>query len=160
MGSSGASDRYDRILSGSLRFNVGSRVLRLEGVGSTISADTSASTAFASKGSTIVTQRNILRTREVDVWSTSGGITTTSDTQTSVRSNVIVDDVRFYDPLAQTFIVERSDYPDGIFVTHADLFFAKKGKAGMDVTAEIRTTVNGYPSADQVLRCGGNCWKH
>jgi len=151
MGSSGTSDRYDRILSGSLRFNVGSRVLRLEGVGSTISTDTSASTAFTSRGSTIVTQRNILRTREVDVWSTNGGITTTSDTQTSVRSNVVVDDVRFYDPLAQTFIVERSDYPDGIFVTHADLFFAKKGKAGMDVTAEIRTTVNGYPSADQVL---------
>jgi len=143
------SDRYDRILSGSLKFNVGSRVLRLEGVGA--STDTSASTAFASKGSTIVTQRNIMRTREVDVWSTTGGIKTTSDTKTSVRSNKIVDDVRFFDPLAQTFIVDKSDYPDGIFVTHADLFFAKKGKAGMDVTAEIRTTVNGFPSADQVL---------
>lgn len=56
-------------------------------------------------------------------------------------SERVVSDTNWYDPLAQTFLVQS---PGGAFLSKVDIFFATKD-AAMPVTLEIREVVNGYP---------------
>jgi hypothetical protein len=51
------------------------------------------------------------------------------------------------DPLAQTFFVDESVYPNGLFLESASLFFSAKDDA-LPVRVQIRPTVNGIPSTD------------
>ncbi len=146
------SDAHDRVMSTLFdgeQFNVGERVLKL--VGNSPSIDTSASATFTSQGSTITKQKDIIKTRTVDRQENvrSGNIVTTAPVTSLTSAGERI--VGYYDPLAQTFLVDKDTYPDGVFVTHADLFFAKKGTSGMGVTVQLRPTVNGYPSADLIL---------
>lgn len=141
------SNAHDRAASSTLQFNVGQRVLRLSGNSPTI--DTSASANFTSQGSTLTKQKEITKTRTVFRDDRRGDVATTVNTSSISSSQERI--VGYWDPLAQTFIVDKNSYPDGTFVTHADLFFAKKGTSGMGVTVQLRPTVNGYPSADIVL---------
>lgn len=59
-------------------------------------------------------------------------------TQSSAR---VVSDTGWYDPLAQTFLVQS---PGGAFVTSVDIFFATKDE-NIPVRMQIREVVNGYP---------------
>ena len=54
----------------------------------------------------------------------------------------IVSDTGWYDPLAQTFLIQNQ--PGGCFLSKIDIFFARKD-ANIPVTLEIREVVNGYP---------------
>ena len=56
-------------------------------------------------------------------------------------SERVVSDTGWYDPLAQTFLVES---PGGAFLSKIDIFFASKDSS-MPVTLELREVVNGYP---------------
>lgn len=56
-------------------------------------------------------------------------------------SERVVSDTGWYDPLAQTFLVQS---PGGAFLSKVDIFFASKDTK-MPVTLEIREVVNGYP---------------
>ena len=53
----------------------------------------------------------------------------------------IVGDTGWWDPLAQTFLVQS---PGGAFISSIDVFFATKDP-NIPVTLEIREVVNGYP---------------
>lgn len=57
------------------------------------------------------------------------------------------------DPIAQTFFVDASDYPNGFFITSVDLFFRTKDNI-LPVRVEIRPTVNGYPSSTTIIPGG------
>jgi hypothetical protein len=59
-------------------------------------------------------------------------------TQTSSR---VVSDTGWYDPLAQTFLVQS---PGGAFITSVDIFFATKDD-NIPIRMQIREVVNGYP---------------
>ena len=50
------------------------------------------------------------------------------------------------DPLAETFFVDGTIYPNGLFLSSLDVYFKSKDTNNIPVTCEIRTTVNGYPS--------------
>ena len=52
------------------------------------------------------------------------------------------------DPLAQTFFVDSSKYPFGLFLESIDLFFRAKDDDNIPVVVQIRPTVNGSPSSD------------
>jgi hypothetical protein len=54
------------------------------------------------------------------------------------------------DPLAQSFFVDPTIFPNGLFINSVDLFFQTKD-ASIPVTVQIRPTVNGYPSSTAVL---------
>jgi len=136
-----------RLLSSDLQFNTGQRVFRLENRDSII--ESSARREFMAQGTTVTKQREWVRTRQVDRWATQGEVTSQTTTSTSVSEDEWV--IRYIDPLAQTFLVSPKEYPNGVFISALDLFFAKKGKTGMDVTVQLRPTVNGYPSADVIL---------
>ena len=65
-----------------------------------------------------------------------------SDTRTIFNtSDRVVSDTGWYDPLAQSFLVEQKG---GAFVTEIDIFFATKDTA-IPVTLEMREMVNGTP---------------
>jgi len=51
------------------------------------------------------------------------------------------------DPLAQTFFVDESVYPNGIYLESVNLFFSQKDDE-LPVRVQIRPTVNGIPSTD------------
>lgn len=52
-------------------------------------------------------------------------------------------------PIAQTFTISDSEYPQGIFVPYVDLFFAQKGTLGVEL--QIRPVINGYPDAKNIV---------
>jgi len=49
------------------------------------------------------------------------------------------------DPVAQTFFVDETQYPQGVFVSSVDLFFANADST-LPVTVELRPTNSGYPA--------------
>jgi hypothetical protein len=57
------------------------------------------------------------------------------------------------DPVAQTFYVNPREYPNGLFLSKADIYFSQKPETGSSSTAwiYITKTVNGYPSSDSYL---------
>ena len=55
----------------------------------------------------------------------------------------LIDDTGWYDPLAQTFLVQSQG---GAFLTKAEIFFATKD-VNIPVTIQIREVVNGYPGS-------------
>lgn len=63
-----------------------------------------------------------------------------TDTVTDTADRIIAD-TGWYDPLAQTFLI---DVKNGCFLTKVDIFFQSKDSS-LPVSLEIRNTVNGYP---------------
>ena len=59
------------------------------------------------------------------------------------RTNV--HDTGWYDPLAQSFLVERDQYQDGIFITGGELYFRTKDN-NVPVTVQLRTMRDGSPT--------------
>ena len=130
----------------SLKFRTGSREFRVTDNSSNNRKEeaTAADAVFESRG--------ILETREKTILATKTAKLATEQVQkdpvavvnTSNRS--VVSDTGWYDPLAQTFLV---DVKGGCLVTDVDLYFQQKPTAGKDpdvpVRLEIRTVVNGYP---------------
>jgi len=65
------------------------------------------------------------------------------------------------DPLAQTFTINPELYPNGIFLSSIDVFFARKPDNSTNIPAkiEVRPTVNGFPDANKIYP-GGICILH
>jgi len=53
-----------------------------------------------------------------------------------------------WDPVAQTFIIDKDNYPNGCFISSIKLFFASKASRYAPVTLSIVGTLNGYPNGD------------
>lgn len=58
-------------------------------------------------------------------------------------------------PVAQTFFINSTDYPQGIFVSSVDICFKKTDNLTfMPVTLQLRPTVNGYPHSTTIYPFG------
>ena len=86
-----------------------------------------------------VEQRQQFQERNVnrDLGTEVVGTTVLSET---VQNNVIVG---WYDPLAQSFLVEDST---GVFLTSCDVFFRSKDDNDVPLVFQLRTMKNGYPT--------------
>jgi hypothetical protein len=73
-----------------------------------------------------------------------------SHTTTSRIRVTLSTQIRVTDPVAQTFFVDATQYPNGIFLDSIDLYFKKKSLV-LPVTIELRPTVNGYPSSRDIV---------
>jgi hypothetical protein len=62
-------------------------------------------------------------------------------------------EIRGYsDPLSQTFYVDPTKYPSGIFLKSVDLYFNTKDTLGtIPVMVQVRPTLSGYPHPSKVL---------
>jgi hypothetical protein len=101
--------------------------------------------AYTSRGRTQYNAVGILETKQATVQATRNAELVNeqvTETQTIVQaSRRVVSDTGWYDPLAQTFLI---DSPGGAFITKIDVFFASKDSK-IPVTMELREVVNGYP---------------
>lgn len=81
---------------------------------------------------------------------TQGVLKSTQDTILTTRSvqNQKVTTILgfYYDPLAQSFLIDPRANPDGVHISSIDLYFKTKS-ANVPVTLEIRRTVNGFPES-------------
>lgn len=125
----------------SLKFRTGTREFKL-------SDDINNGTAATSTSSVQYSATGILQTKQAYVTSTRNAEivqTQVSDNQTVVQtSTAVVSDTGWWDPLAETFLIQQKD---GAFLTEVDLFFQSKDE-NIPVQVEIRDVVNGYPGSN------------
>lgn len=141
--------------SEALHFRTGKRELALLDITSydLIQSNSSSTGIYAAEGHVETKERTVNAVRNATTVTTNANDTRTI-TDTSKR---VVSDTGWYDPLAQTFLVdgfpetipaggvsEKSGSGGGCFLTSVDIFFATKD-ASMPVTLDIRNVVNGYP---------------
>ena len=90
---------------------------------------------------------NVIRSSVSDsrVVSSKSAIKTVRNT-IDIQQNVVVG---YYDPLAQTFLVNGNQYPQGIVVDSIRVCFKTKD-ISVPVTLQLRPVVNGYPSSSVV----------
>lgn len=73
-------------------------------------------------------------------------------TSTQTRTNVTVNTstvVNPWDPVAQSFIIDKANYPNGAFLSSAKFFFKNKPmNTNSPVTLSIVGTLNGYPNGE------------
>ncbi len=133
----------DPNISGNPAFKVGERVFKLtsDSANGTLQGDTQTmgESTYYAKGLLDNIQETIIATRNADVRSN-----TVNSNRTNVLSTRISDQqVGWWDPLAQSFLV---DTEGGAYLTSIDCYFNSKS-ATIPVQCQIRTMVNGYPSA-------------
>ena len=124
----------------SVRFRTGTREFKLIDNSLPTGEYTSRGISNYSASGTIQTkQASVIATRNVEFVQSQ-----VTENRTIVNtSSRIVADTGWYDPLAQTFLV---DSVGGAFLSKIDLFFASKDD-NIPVTVEIREVVNGYPGS-------------
>jgi hypothetical protein len=71
-------------------------------------------------------------------------------TSTQYRHNVLIaDQYEPWDPVAQTFIVDKTNFPNGMFLNSVSFFFASKPtNDGSPIKLYIVGTQNGYPDGN------------
>jgi hypothetical protein len=133
-------------------FPVGSRVFRLTDDVNNYTADatTKAESNYVASGLLSVEQPTSITTRNVVKSGTS-----VTGSQTIIIKSTIEGDIDWIDPLAQSFLVDARQYPQGIFLSSVDLAFSATPPAETEVpvTVEIRPMVNGYPSSTDIVPC-------
>ncbi len=127
--------------SDSIRFRVGKKILRLTDRSDNNMtagfADTSAEAIFEAAGTLNTEQSTFLSIRNAEVVRT--GVSETRTITTTRNGSKVVG---WWDPLAQTFLVEKKG---GCFITKVDLFFQTKDTS-LPVTMMIRSVENGMPA--------------
>ena len=139
-----------------IKFRTGERQFRLSDVSGTAKLDnsqTNADAVYTASGVKQVQQGLTVSTRVPSISRTSvrEERTTTDVVTRETRGPSRI--VGWYDPLAETFLVDPVRYPDGIMLSACDLFFKTKDE-NLPVSVQIRPTSNGYPSSNTVVPFG------
>jgi hypothetical protein len=115
-------------------------------------ATTIAEEGFTSSGTLETVQENIISVRNARIENkqefedravsrtTGTQVISTQAISQSTSQNV---NIVWYDPLAQSFLVEDST---GVFLTRCDVFFRSKDDTDIPVTFQIRTMQGGFPT--------------
>ena len=124
--------------SNSVRFRTGTREFKLHDASTNTGAYTSRGrTGYEATGTLQTKQATFTATRNAEFVQNA-----VSDTKTITQSSTnLFSDTGWYDPLAETFMVNSSG---GAFLSKVDLYFAAKDTK-IPVSIEIREVVNGYP---------------
>ena len=124
-------------------FHTGQRVLRVDNSNGNIGAETTfAEASYYAEGLQITQQ-------QVDFGASPAGAKGTF-TSTGYANNVLISTSESaWDPVAQTFIVSKDNYPNGLFLDSATFFFKTKPTSdNSPVTLSIVGTQNGYPNGE------------
>lgn len=125
------------------------RVLEVTGSASTSTSSNTTSTFTTSTDTAIETST----ATDVQTETTQTEVVTGQETTEEViDTQIITEDINigYTDPLAQTFFVDASD-PNGVFLTKVRVYFATKDDEGLPVECQIRPTVNGVPSSNEMV---------
>ena len=125
-------------------FQTGSRVFRVDN--RAISTDSTTATTYAEAtftASGLATQSQQLQ------FSPSIDSSTTTFTQVAQQTTTSISTITTYtpyDPIAQTFLISKDNYPNGLFIKSVKVFFYSKPTTNIPVTLSIVGTLNGYPN--------------
>jgi hypothetical protein len=126
-------------------FNTGQRAFRIDNSinGNIESATTFAEATFYASG--------LQQTKQGLNFAASIDSAKNTFTQTNQRTNITsYTYTTVWDPVAQTFIIDKENYPNGVFIDSVKLFFATKADEYAPVTLSIVGTLNGYPNGETV----------
>lgn len=127
--------------SDNLRFRTGVREFRLtDSSTGGLNFTTQGKGSYRAQGVLETRQRTVNAVRNAEI--VQRPVSESRVTEVYSPENLIRD-TGWYDPLAQTFMVETTG-GQGAFLTHVDIYFATKDSS-VPVTLEIREVVNGYP---------------
>ena len=130
-------------------FRVGEKTFRLSdsSTNDVASGNTSGDVSYFAQG--------LLKTNDGTVVSVTPATTTRiSSTDLSVVSaSTAASTAGYYNPIAQTFLVSSSEYPEGVFVKKIRLCFSEKD-SDVPITLQLRPVVNGFPSASIIYPSG------
>lgn len=104
-------------------------------------ADTWSQAEYSAKGLLDVRQRTITSVREPRIQAQTVRESETFVNQVARSTRAETEIVGWYDPLAETFLVQEKG---GCFLTRVDIYFQAKDNL-IPVTLQIRNVVNGYP---------------
>ena len=125
------------------RWATGSRVFRLSSSETDSrlpgAVDSAAEADYTARGTLNTVQENILAVRNASVVRD-----TVNDTRTVRSTRTNVRQVGWWDPLAQSFLLEQQG---GTYVTAVDIFFGTKD-TNIPISMQIRPMENGYPTKD------------
>jgi len=135
-------------------FETGNKVFTLtnSAVNDQNNATTIAEEGFISSGTLETVQENIISVRNARIENkqefeeratsrtTGTQVISTQAISSSSRTNV---DIVWYDPLAQSFLVEDET---GVFLTKCEVFFSSKDDLNIPVTFQLRTMQGGSPT--------------
>jgi len=99
--------------------------------------ESSADGNYEASGTLDTVQENILAVRNADIVRD-----TVRDTRTITSTRTETRQIGWYDPLAQSFLVDKDD---GVYVSKAEVFFATRDNK-IPISCQIRTMSNGYPT--------------
>jgi hypothetical protein len=125
-------------------FHTGQRTFRIDNriAGNLDSATTFSESTFYASGLQ-TTKQGLNFASSIDSAKNTFSSTQTRTNQTSYSY------VTPWDPVAQTFIVDKDNYPNGCFIDSVKFFFASKPSTGFaPVTLSIVGTLNGYPNGE------------
>lgn len=133
-------------------FRTGERKFRLtdSSIGSFESAQTRADSSYYAQGTLETTQETVLSTIVPKTITTK---VTDDRTLVTYSEKFLYQEAEKKDPIAQTFLVDKTQHPDGVFISKMRFCFYKKDST-LPITLQIRPTVNGYPSATQIFPFG------
>ena len=127
-------------MTSNLKFKTGERMFRMsDQLNNASDAETECQSTYSASGIIETVADQIVLTRVPEFTVTE--VDAMEPIQKSISPNIITTRTGWYDPLAQTIMV---DMDGGAFITSVDLFFSTKDDF-KPVTCQIRHTVNGYP---------------
>ena len=129
-------------------FHTGERVFKVD---NRVGTNQSSATTFAE--GTYYAQGLQTNKQRIDFGaSPSGAKGTFTQTSTQTLTTIAVDSVTQisnpFDPVAQSFIIDGANYPNGIFLNDIKIFFRTKTDETSPITLSIVGTLNGYPTGD------------
>jgi hypothetical protein len=125
-------------------FQTGQRIFRVDN--RTVAADPLTATSYA-EGT--FTASGLSTTSQKLEFGPSIDSAATAFTQVRERQKQLISTVTTYspyDPVAQTFIIEKDNYPGGVYISSVKLFFYSKPTTNIPVKISIIGTLNGYPN--------------
>lgn len=132
----------------SLRFRTGSKSVRITSskTNNLDDVDTFAETTYTARGLRQTVEEKIIATRQPQIQTRQVQQTRrVTQRSTAVTRQVQRRWSQRYDPVAQTFKI-GNQYPQGIFLSDVDVFFAEKPSYIADVEVYITTVENGIPT--------------
>jgi hypothetical protein len=132
---------FDVPNSTAMSFRTGVRTLRFADNANNIrsNAATSGEATYSATGIIETKERTILSTKTAQIITEI--VPDKTEAVQSGSLSRVTSDTGWYDPLAQTFLV---DVEGGVFATDVDLFFSAKDE-NVPIKIQIRNVVNGYP---------------
>jgi hypothetical protein len=127
-------------------FSTGQRVFRIDN--RTVAIDPSTATTYAEATFTAsgLQTNNQGLNFSASVDASVQNITSLNQQSNSVVTSYLNSVQPHVDPIAQTFIVSKDNYPNGVFLNSVKLFFATKPSENIPVTVSLVGTLNGVPN--------------